>query len=192
MLRLLPILLTWQVIFGAILLAFGICFKNEIKTFLSSVCKIKISSNEIIFQHEDSAKQGMNAPEKETNNKDMTKLIENDPERFVKEYNSLMEKFSFENIFNNIYGSQFIFLRVLSTYPDVGLTHSQAEQYYMQFYNTLIPRLKTSANKDMYFNWLQQVKLIKDDGNKYFITDYGKRFLEYAYKTNLVSLYRAH
>lgn len=192
MLKLLPILLTWQVIFGTILLAFGIYFRNEIKTFLSSVCKIKISSNEIIFQHEDPTKQGVSEPEKETNNKDMTKLLEKDPEHFLKEYNSLMEKFSFENIFNNIYGSQLNFLRMLSTYPDVGLTHSQAEQYYMQFYNSLIPILKTSANKDMYFNWLQQVKLIKDDGNKYFITDYGKRFLEYAYKTNLVSLYRAY
>lgn len=192
MLKLLPILLTWQVIGGIILLIFGIYFRKEIKIFLSSICKIKINSNEIILQHEDPTKQGVNEPKKETDNKDMTKLIQNDPDRFLKEYNSLVEKFSFENIFNNIYGSQIRFLIMLNTYPDVGLNYSQAEQFYMQFYNSLAPMFRSVANKDIYFNWLQQVKLIKDDGNKFFITDYGKRFLDYAQKTNLLRLYRAN
>lgn len=190
MLKLLPILLSWQVIGGIIVLIFGIYYKNEIKFLLSGICKIKINSNEIILQHEDPIQQKANETEKSPDN--MLDLIKNNPEKFLEEYKLLIERFNFENIFNIIFGSQLRFLLELNVYPDVGLTYIQAESYYAQYYNSLIPTYQMSANKNLYFNWLQHVSLISTDGSRYFITDYGKRFLQYIQQTNLINLYRAY
>lgn len=186
-LKLLSILLSWQVIGGIIILTFGIYFHNEIRSILLSIDKIKFNSNEITL-HKDPTQQRVN--EKRTDN--MSDLIKSDPKQILKEYNLLLEKFTFENIFNNIYGSQLKFLLELNVYPDIGLSHIQAESFYIQFYNSLPSTYQMSANRNFYFNWLQHIKLIKDDGSKYFITDYGKKFLAYIKQTNLISLYRIY
>lgn len=183
--EILKILFSWPPIVLLILFIIIFKFENEVRNILKSKIEAKVGGASItVYQNQGQVLESAQNDSVQNSPPSSIKNIQVTPEM----YDDLLNRYAYERIFNNIFGTQ---INLLTSLADLNGQPLSLPQLYIFYKDHQTRTNLTTYPIDNYLNFLIQFGLIKsiknDNQSSYLITDFGIRFLSYIkenYKHN--------
>lgn len=155
--------------------------KNDITLLINRISHLKIGGNQLDLGAGPIQSENFKQIKEKDGDGSLGKDDKNDD---LDDIDTIKKYYKFEQIYNMAFGSQLQMLSVIRTNGNQPMPYNYALSFFNTYQNMLPPVNRSPNNEWLYFKWLIDVNLVKQENNSFVLTDYGMDFLMYLFKRN--------